>query len=231
MPDSPLPSNLVSEWRTFLSKERTIDDLFAHGLLFPLQRRREADKMLRMASDVAPRVIGVVGSDKAADVWMFLKSCPTIERVFAIEIRGVPWVNEFRKAFPAVDFLAIGESSFDMPTVVKVARWLGSDNIDVLFLDGHKGMFHADYAAYTLMMGDGGLVLMHDINPVHGDEGPVKFFESLQGSGVACDKIVDTSEADAELALAQDGHPPKTAYADWIRYWRHGSCGVGVVRL
>jgi hypothetical protein len=185
--------------------------------------------MIARAATVNPKDFLCVGSDKAGDVWSFLNAFPQIETCVAIEYRGVPWVNEFREAFPQIDFLAIEGSSYSTANIQKVVDFMGGRLFDFMFIDGDKNAFDLDYAAYEPLVKSGGFVFMHDINPVHGDEGPVRFFAHLKSRGLPCEAIIDTSEVDDELALASAGQAASTSHAGWVRHWQYSSCGVGVV--
>lgn len=224
-----LPASLVADWRAFLSQPRTLDDLFKHGCLFPLQRRRELEKMVGMAASLKPEVGLIVGSDKAGDVWSFLNGCPTLKTLIAIEIRGVPWTDEFRKAFPRVEFLTFADSSYAPETVRAIQDFLGDSQIDFAFLDGHKGHFVDDFDAYLPMVKKSGLIFLHDIVECHGGDPTVRAWAKIKGRGYATEEIIDFSEGVEEMK--RPPAPPATAHAGWLRIFHNRSCGVGCVTV
>ena len=88
--DGPLPTNLAECWRGLLY-DRNIQtgDVYAHPVLFPLQRQAEAAEMVKVARGVSPTVVMEIGADKGGGIlaWCML---PTVRRVIACEIRGTP---------------------------------------------------------------------------------------------------------------------------------------------
>lgn len=174
-----------------------------------------------------PRVVGIIGGDKGGDLYHFLKCLPTVRRAFTIEIRGTPYIDLFRGAFPGVDMLGIPASSYAPETVDQVRVWLADEPIDVLFIDGDKSRFHDDFLAYLPMVRAGGLVLMHDVR----DAAPGAAFERarLHVRVRESATIEDVSEVAPALERERAGIPPANAHEGWLRAWRGESCGVGVL--
>lgn len=236
--DAPFPDDLVPAWEEFLSAPRTLDDLFAHPRLFPLQRRRELEKMIMC---VEPRQITSymeIGADKGGGLWAWIKQFErSIKKVIACEIRGTPYSALFERAFPHVRFLWLPWDS-QAPAVVRQVRAFCADHgdLDVLFVDGEKRCmgFYEDWQTYAPLVRDGGTVFVHDVTDAY-DQGPGpcwdRIRENLAGTGHACSEIVDRTEADEAVRRMELNVPSASAHEEWLRHWRGRSCGVGVVRV
>lgn len=193
--DGSYPPGLVDAWGEFLfaarsgdegdlTQERTLDDLFAHPLLFPLQRRREMDRMHWIArrQDHAslasrqdgrpPETVMEIGADKGGSLWAWLTAVPGIKRMIACEVRGTPYRDHFERAFPSVRFLWLEGSSHESETARRVANWLTEISliegrktlIDRLFIDGDKSGMALDFARYVPLCEPDGIVFFHDVN-------------------------------------------------------------------
>jgi len=230
--DLPMPADMAERWRIFLVKpemrveEDSCPEIFEHPTLFPLQRRRELEAMIRMARSIRPRVVMEVGCDKGSGFYHWLKCLPSVVGAIACEIRGVPYLDLFAEAFPGVKLLGVEKSSLLETTRDEIAAWLGAAKLDVLFIDGSKACVERDYQLYGPMVRTGGLIFIHDVNPSHVRHGvapAAKFFAELVAPG-GKGLIVDTTELDnVPGALHQ------TAYDVWLRFWGPDSCGVGWV--
>lgn len=226
--DGPLPEGLSEAWSTFLSGERTISDLFAHPLLFPLQRPREMIEMMRVAGEIEPKVLLDIGSDKGGGLWAWLKYLPTLESVIACEIRGLPYAEQFEKAFPKIKFLWLPHSSFEADTLHEVHNFLLNNvgerpvSIDVAFLDGDKSWFHRDFEAYKPMMRLGAVVIMHDVQ----DPAPQCAFEMCRHHGASSRVFIDKNDSFSAM-----NREPQTEHDHWLRIWKGNSCGLGIINL
>lgn len=234
-----MPAEVAGAWEKFLAIDREFgptdqtfpppEAVFEDGWIFPLQRKAELAAMVQLAHDNRPisRTAGPnvleIGTDKGGGFyWWMSKLRPA--KAIAIEIRGVPFAEPMRKAFPKTKLLALEESSFAPETVAKVREFLGKDRLDVVFLDGDKGNYHRDFEAYLPLVRPGGLVFLHDIVD---DIEPRRFFWSLRSRfRLSC--IIDAREG--ALAGLETG-PPTSAWNQWLRHWGANSCGVGVVHV
>src|SRR5688572_15874409 len=104
-------------------------------MLFPLQRMREMEKMLTLAGEANPKVVMEIGDDKCCSLYHWVKAFSP-EVAIAIEFRGLPFADSFRRAFPQTEQFYSEESSYDPETVGAVRAFLAGRQIDVLFIDG-----------------------------------------------------------------------------------------------
>lgn len=235
----PLPAGLVSAWERLLSQSEklTLDPspgvceaVYADPILFPLQRQAEMAAMLRLAASRSPKVVGELGADKGGSVlhWCLL---PSVERVIACEIRGTPYARAFEASFPRIKFHWMPCPSRDVRALDALSGWLnwnGPNPIDVLFLDGEKAAFEADFDAYLPLMNPAGLVLTHDVT----DEPTGAAFRRIAARGkYACREIIDRTDSDRAVRRQEQGIPAATAHEGWHRHWCGRSCGVGVIEL
>lgn len=235
--DDPIPDWLVPSWDSFIKKESVPLDLVFNELfdtdLFPLQRKRELRKMMRLIRSLPtpPSTIMEIGLDKCGTLYHWLKAFPSVERVIGVEIRGTPQAELFEKAFPRTKFLWVEASSYDPASAAAVQDFLGDHKLDFLFIDGDKSMFDVDFWLYRPMMSPGGVIAMHDI----ADNGsPMQdAFLSISKLFMQRGIILDTSEMDEfKRAFLNGAYGPGgshriTGYIDWLRIWGYTSCGFG----
>lgn len=226
------PPNFESDVRNFLAADRTLpgQDLYEavfSSAMFPLQRKRELHKMMQLARTLDPQVVLECGSDKLGSLYHWVHCLPTVRKAVAIEIRGCPCSHDFERRFPRVEFLWLEGSSYDPAVVRQVREFLGDDQFDAVFLDGDKGQFYRDFELYRPLIRSGGLALLHDVN----GEPPQRAFNRIAAEGYETSVILDTSEADEAAQRESEGRPIDSSYEYWLRFWKHRSCGVGVVRI
>lgn len=230
--DAPFPEGLAEDMERVIREDREprgLDSyvaIFEAPLVFPLQRRRELEWMIREARIAESRVVVEIGADKGGGCYHWLKSLePT--HFCGIEIRGVPHAAALAQAFGATEQLWLGASSFSPATIGEVRRWLDGRQIDVLFIDGDKSRFLEDFAAYLPQVRQGGLVLMHDVQ----DRSPGEAFQKArQHPRVSRSQaFIDTSEAREAIEREHGGAPPANPHEGWLRHWRGTSCGVGAL--
>lgn len=226
--DSDFPPGLLAEWQAFFQTHPQpatgiCDDVFA-GVKFPLQRKRELAGMLALAAAVKPVTVCEIGADKGGTLYHWC-CVPEVRRVIACEVRGLPYRALFEQAFPHIDFLWLGSSSYSTETYQRVRDWLGSGTIDMLFIDGDKSYFDRDFALYApLVRKPGGLILMHDIMD-----------EVTGGAFRACRtfyqwaQLIDTTESVEAISRARAVVPATSDHEHWLRHWRGCSAGCGVI--
>jgi len=233
--NGPWPAGMMEEIESILSRHHewpdgldSYDALFESGTFFPLQRRRELEAMMRRCRSINPKTVMVIGADKGADVFHFVKCLPSVQKVIACEIRGTPYAELFSRYFPKVDFLFMPVGSRDGIALHEVAK-IG--NIDALFIDGDKNAFKEDFETYRRFMLPGGIVLMHDICLSSTNGFCSKTFDQI-ARRYRTEKIIDMSEHDEDRERQAQGEPVKNSYGEWIRRWSGvPTCGVGVVYL
>jgi predicted O-methyltransferase YrrM len=232
--DSALPAGLAEEWEQFfesedsrLAGEDIYTDIFSNGLLFPLQRMRETAEMMQRARRIKPRVIMEIGADKGGSFYHWIKSQPSVKKAIALEIRGTPYAQSFRRAFPDVDFLFLPTASLDAWALREVRGFLAGDALDCLFLDGDKGSFDRDFYAYLGFTRPSSLVFLHD---VFGTAPPAKVFEELKPH-FPTELILNTTETEEAARRASGGEAITSSYEGWLRVWTHPTCGVGIVNV
>jgi hypothetical protein len=238
--DGPLPSNLVEMWNKFLlvPADRsflgvTSDHLFKTDL-FPLQRKRELALMLQLAKRINPKTVMEIGADKGGTLYHW---CEYLEpkTVIACEIRGTPYWNTFEDRFPDIDFLWLSCSSFGdcspgKSTSEYVRQWLedgDKSKIDVLFIDGDKSFFLADFNAYKNLMAPTGIVFMHDIT----DAIPGSAYRAIQRGEVGDYRTLDLINTSESVEMRLFGREPKCGHDGWLRHWAGRSCGIGCVLM
>ncbi len=227
-----MPPEVRTAWNRFAAEDSkrpagldVYPDIFKDGWLFPLQRMRETAVMMARVRSNEPKIIMEIGTDKGGGFYHWLKGIPSVKEAIAIEIRGCPFAEPFRRMFPDVRLNCIEASSFEPMIVEGVAHWLQGFPIDMLFIDGEKSHIAKDFNAYRPLIRPGGLILIHDITDRHIP--PSQFFFSLPDEKSI---IYDGSEGEEAAAREASGVPIDCSYEQWLRIWKGTSCGVGVVQ-
>jgi hypothetical protein len=219
------------------------DEAYSSNWFFPLQRKREAERMLRIAKELKPVTVLEIGADKGAGVYQWVKNLTTVQYMLAIEPRGCPYVRAMEQAFPRVRFCLVEGSSYTWTTLEFIRGWLAAARIpaglstnidmgktlpiDVLFIDGDKLSYIKDFDAYLPLMRPDGIVFCHDINW----DTPMEDYNRIVNRGYRSETIIDVRESNEALAREAQGIPPSCPHEGWLRHWRGKSCGVGVIYL
>lgn len=232
--DSDLPKGLGDLWDEFFETQKQThviqdcySDVFKHPILFPLQRARETAAMMQRARHLTPEIVMEIGADKGGSFYHWVKTQPTVKKAIALEIRGTPYAESFRRAFPDVEFLFLPSASLEAWALREVRSFIGAEAIDCLFLDGDKSAFDRDFYAYLGFTRPGSLVMLHD---VYGTAPPAKVFEGLK-EHFATELILDTTETEEAGRRAASGEAITSGYEGWLRVWQTPTCGVGIVRV
>ena len=229
------PNNLSNTIEEVLAQEWVPNRLIyecVYNRFPPLQRKNELRAMLEVAKLEKPKTVMEVGPANGGGLahWCMALN-DTVERVIACDLRDVPYKSAFEKAFPHIQFLWLSGGSRMVGNVKKVNEWLGKHKINVLFLDGDKNHFSADFATYLPLVN--GVVFFHDIqhNKTQSDfEGRAKVRPKAHV------RILDTTESFELVMRAREheqetGEPykPKNSYESWLLHWRGKGAGVGVI--
>lgn len=234
------PIGMMEEIESILSRHHewpdgldSYDAVFDSATFYPLQRRRELEKMMQLCRSINPQTVMVIGADRGGDVFHFVKCLPTVRRVIACEIRGTPYAESFIKYFPLISFRFMPRSSaISLREFADLNHWLNG-NIDVLFIDGDKNAFGADFNLYSKFMKAGSIAMMHDIClPRHQGSCRIDFENVSKNYADSSQVIIDLSEHRADQEAQARGEPVKNAYGAWVRHWNDfPTCGVGVIRI
>lgn len=206
-----------------LPPHKTLYEEVFESALFPLQRRQELQEMLKIARRVSPKVVYEIGADKGGSLYHWCQM-PTVRKVIASEIGGIPYQKEFEQAFPRIQFLWLPKSSHDRKTVQEVRDWLGESKIDCLFIDGDKLGFEKDFRAYRPLLSLRSVAFLHDLY----DEGPRQAFEAISKEFPHV-RLVNTTDSVHAVLDELDGKPCELRQDQWLRHWRGSSAGVGVL--
>lgn len=232
--DAPFNPEMMNGIRKFFESDSSrepgldvYDDVFNVDMFLPLQRKAELAKMMQIARSYNPKVVYEIGTCDGGGLYHWCKSITTVKRVIACEVRGTPYQNEFEKAFPLIDFLWIGESSYAPSSIDTIKKWLGEDTIDCVFIDGDKSFFDLDFHLIKGFMSSKSVAFMHDIT----DPAPGNAFNSVISAGFRNERIIDRSDTEIALDRQFKGMPPENGYEQWLRHWYGRSCGVGVIYI
>jgi len=230
------PTEMLANITEFFESEDTrspgedsYQEVFDTPDFFPLQRKRELERMMQIGRSIVPKVVMEIGADKGGGLYHWCKSFTSVKRVIACEFRGTPYKDLFEAALPHLDFLWIEDSSYKEETVERVQKWLGDDKINCLFIDGDKNHFHTDFDRYLPSMSKPGIVFMHDVNDL--GTSTRKSFKDVASRGYRTEEVIDIDESIAAEQREMRHFPATNSYEGWLRYWKGRSCGVGIIYL
>lgn len=232
--DVDFPEGMMADIEKFMTEvhsglpigEDIYHAVFATKHFFPLQRQAELKEMMAHARKSYPKTVMEIGADKGGGLYHWCQGLPSLERVIACEIRGLPYAQLFERAFPHIQFLWLPVSSYRTDTIETVHRWLCGQPIDILFIDGDKAKFEADFFGYLPYMSAVGTIFMHDITDT---PGPGDAFRNIKKLGYRCRAIANTTDSLSAMSRENEGIPSSGPHEDWLRYWKGKSCGVGVI--
>lgn len=249
--DAPFPPEFLPSVESFLAEDYlrppgldSYQACFDSAWFFPLQRRRELERMIQIARQVEPRTVMEIGADKGSGIYHWCKCLEGwVGNVIACEIRGCPYEEVMKRAFPHIRFLFVPGSSRDKHMKAAVKKFVDDSwepdpsfvggiragMIDVLFIDGDKSAFEQDFDAYLPLMNPKGVVFFHDIQDSPGPKDA--YWRVVKKTGLRHEEIIDTSESVQALERAKNGIPPASPHEGWLRHWAGRSCGVGVIYL
>jgi cephalosporin hydroxylase len=132
------------------------------------QTKSEISELFNMVDDLKPRVIGEIGADMGATLYLWSKILPPNGRLVSIDLPRLyrKSVNRFIKSFfPRQRINFIREDSHSTRCLQQVGGILQGEKIDFLFIDGdhsYEGVKN-DFAMYAPFVKPGGLIAFHDI--------------------------------------------------------------------
>lgn len=148
-----------------------IDDVVTEVLTFKefslIQKHIEFVSLIRIVEKMEPKTICDIGSLEGGTLRVFAHYAAPEARILSIDIGNSP----MRMAtFPHLirsgqELTVIDKSSYSMDTIAYVKEWLNGDKIDFLFIDGDHAYdgVSKDYALYSPLVSDNGLIGIHDI--------------------------------------------------------------------
>lgn len=230
--DAPFPAGMLEDIEKFFEKEPTrsrgldlYEDVFNTNLMFPLQRKDELAKMMRLARSINPVTVMEIGADKGGGFYHWCKCLPTVQVAIACEIRGTPYDKLFKDNIEDCKFMFLAADSNEVGVIRAVSRF--THYLDCLFIDGDKLKFEEAFDAYLPLMNPNGLVFFHDIQ----DTPTGDAFKRVVARGYAHETIIDKSDVEWAIGRQHDGLPAQSSHEGWLRHWRGLSCGVGVIKL
>ena len=149
------------------SWEARID--YANHFFAPNQHRAEILGLLNWVAEKQPSTAIEIGTFQGGT--SFLLSCfPSVRKIVMIDlfVQNRRLLKELSR--PGVEWNFVDGDSKKPSTVAKVARLLGSDTVDILFIDGDHTWagVAGDFLAYAKKVRKGGTIAFHDIVPDYG---------------------------------------------------------------
>lgn len=211
--------------------EEVLDLVYNDSMMYPLSRKNELRHLIKLVEKTKPEVIMEVGTDKGGTFYCWCKLFPCLRKAIALEIRGIPF-KAYHHHFKEIDFKWVERNSTSSEAVEEVRQFLGNDKLDFLLINGCHTLptIQKDYKNYSQFVKKGGIIALHDINPVNEISDPRKVFEK-ERKGVLSTGIIDTLEITepSYLERIKRGLPPRNAYEGWLRIWRDTSAGYGLI--
>jgi hypothetical protein len=264
--DAPFPLAMMPDIEKFFREvhptlkpgQDSYPEVFATELFFPLQRRRELEKMMQIArgtGPVCPTCRGAtmpmppsedadcktckgtcqgpvtvmeIGADKGGGLYHWCMCLPTVRNVIACEIRGTPYSELFCKAFLTPHFPYSGDCRM---------TWLNQSSYDQVTTDRVKR--ELTYGPIDVLFIDGDkLGFLKDFYaylPLMRQPGGVVFLHDITdkykgGPGEAFQILKDRGfRAESIVDTTEVADADDTPHGGWLKHWRGRSCGVGVI--
>jgi len=147
----------------------------------PIQYRSEIQRFLEIAKGIDPQYTCEIGSAHCGTT--YLLSSITKKHVISIDKEAGPyWRGMLLDNFPCKTEMLIGSSQCD-DTVRGLARLIGNNQLDILFIDGdhsYEGV-KKDFELYLPFVRENGIIAFHDIqdNVHQANCGVPKFWKEI----------------------------------------------------
>lgn len=203
------------------------------GIVFgPWQERTEIRRLLAAVEAQRPRRIVEIGTSNGGSLFLFARVATPDAVLISVDLPrgefggGYPhWRSTLYRSFAGDGqrIHLLRADSHQEETLGQVSAALGGEPIDFLFIDGdhtYEGV-KRDFEMYEPLVGDGGLIALHDIVPATGRP------DDRQLAGLAeCDELYLGGDVPAFWADLKRTHEVEEIVADRDS----GKFGIGVVR-
>jgi len=202
----------------FNSIEKLVDFSFnwLGGLIRPMQVREEIIELLKLLSEIKPKVILEIGTANGGTLFLFSRVASSDATIISIDLPGgefgggyPDWKIPLYKAFARENqqIYLIRADSHDPKTLEQVKKILNGRKVDFLFIDGdhtYEGV-KKDFEMYSPLVRKGGIIAFHDIvsGPEENVGGVPKFWQELKSK-------------DKE-------------FLEIVKDWNQGGYGLGVI--
>lgn len=173
-------AGLVSESRRWTRPSRSWSDLVkyvfeaADGFLKPLQVPAEIEKAMAEVEKIKPRFILEIGTARGGTFFLYSRAAAPDALLISLDLPAGRWGGGYsswktrifrRLLLPGQSAQFIRASSHDASSLTTAAKALGTNQLDVLYIDGdhsYEGV-KADFTMYSSLVRPGGLIVFHDI--------------------------------------------------------------------
>ncbi|HXA13920.1 MAG TPA: class I SAM-dependent methyltransferase [Opitutaceae bacterium] len=177
----------------------------------------EIGSLLQLATERRVKRVLEIGTAQGGTTFLLSRAIPSTEWMLTIDL--LPRhssVLRFLNA-PKCTFHALGGSSIDPRILSRVAARLGSEKVDLLFIDGdhsYEGV-KADFQLYCPWVRPGGLVVFHDIVPAAETGAPTAGHRWVGGVPRFWNEI----------------KPQGARSWEFVGSWTQGGFGIGVIEI
>ncbi len=149
--------------------ERMSELILENPWFRPSQKKTELAALLRLVRALQPRTVCEIGSLRGGTLALFCQVAAPEARLLAIDLNFKPeQMHAFRHlGRPRQRITLLKADSHAPATLDRVQRWLGSERLDFLFIDGDHSLegVRQDYERFAPLVRSGGLIGFHDIVP------------------------------------------------------------------
>jgi predicted O-methyltransferase YrrM len=193
----------------------------------PWQVRSEIRGLLTTLEEDPPRRILEIGTANGGTLFLFAQVAAKTAHVISVDLphgefgggyppRNIPLYKAFRQK--GQRFNLVRGDSHSPQTFERVARLLGGEQLDLLFIDGdhtYEGV-KSDFETYSPLVRPGGLIGFHDIAPPTSPE------------RLAADSIAQVGDVPRYWNQLKETHADSREFVDPTA----GGCfGIGVIRV
>lgn len=169
---------------------------------------------LEFAAQRSPRRVAEIGTQFGGTNFLLSQAIPTVTTMAGIDlfVRNRARLKAFMR--PGQELHLIEASSHDAQTRTRLAEVLGGAELDLLFIDGDHSWAGVvqDFQLYRSLVGDGGLIVFHDIVP-----------DNRLRHGTASAAFA------GEVPVLWPRLRDLYTHHEFVRDWNQEGCGIGVI--
>jgi predicted O-methyltransferase YrrM len=149
--------------------EAALVEVLANPWFRPIQKPTEILGLLKMIEPMQPRRLCEIGTAAGGTLLLLGLVAGADASLLSIDVAYTKARMEAYQAFARAGqrICCLAGDSHAADTLLHVERWLGREQLDVLFIDGDHSLdgVRNDFQAYSRYVRPGGVIAVHDIVP------------------------------------------------------------------
>jgi predicted O-methyltransferase YrrM len=182
-----------------------LQNLRSFPMFNPSQRDFEIKYLFDLVKIKGCKMVGEIGCYKGGSLYILTKAMPISSKIISVDINYPLERKIAHRKFGKgkIKVVPIEGDTKDLRTFTKVKRNLNNHLFDLLFIDGDHSLegIMNDYVRYSPLVRKGGLIVLHDIQPLRRQDPNVRsaeyvgkvplFWKMLRDSGLKTMEIIE----------------------------------------